>query len=217
MIKHDADAWATYPQHRQWFNKLFLAQQMGYYCGPSGTAPDRSGWYIVRPTYNLSGMGVGAKKKWIEANDCSACPPGYFWSEWFDGHVVSVTYKYMANKWRAINCMIGMRESTNLSRFNAWYTYHYAPKLPAALEHLTDVEHINVEYIADKAIEVHLRGSHDPVGDVVVPIWQDTPDSELLPLFARGYTWISAYDDADGNLSISRLGFMVLRDQALSD
>ena len=58
----DYQTYAKYSHHRKWFNKLWLSETLGYDCGPSGIFPDKSGWYIVRPIMNLSGMSVGAEK-----------------------------------------------------------------------------------------------------------------------------------------------------------
>jgi hypothetical protein len=85
IILNDAQAYLLYRQQRKWFNKLWFAEQMDYECGPSGIAPRKSNWYIVRPIMNISGMGAGAKKEYIEAGDLSKVPPGYFWCEWFEG------------------------------------------------------------------------------------------------------------------------------------
>ena len=71
----DAEAYLKFPDQRKWFNKLWLSEQLGYYCGPSGVAPTKSGWYIVRPLMNISGMGVGAEKIWIDGNDHTKVHP----------------------------------------------------------------------------------------------------------------------------------------------
>ncbi len=64
----DDDAYKKYQKHHKWFNKLYLAESLGYNCGPCGLAPDVSGWYMVRPIYNLYGMGAFAEKKWIASH-----------------------------------------------------------------------------------------------------------------------------------------------------
>ena len=43
----DSEAWIQYPQHRKWFNKLYIADLEGYACGPSGLPPLRSDEYII--------------------------------------------------------------------------------------------------------------------------------------------------------------------------
>ena len=59
----DDDSYILYPHHRKWFNKLYVAELFGYDCGPAGVAPTKDGTYVIRPIYNLSGMGVGAEVK----------------------------------------------------------------------------------------------------------------------------------------------------------
>ena len=93
---YDEDAWLKYPHHHNWFNKLYVAEQMGYYCGPCGFAPSRSDYYIVRPIYNLGGMGVGTSIQYIEADDYTMVPPGYFWCEILLGKQYSATYEFVS-------------------------------------------------------------------------------------------------------------------------
>ena len=57
---NDWRAWAKYPQHRNWFNKLWVADRLNYLCGPSGFPLPKTMMTIVRPVYNLNGMGAGA-------------------------------------------------------------------------------------------------------------------------------------------------------------
>jgi hypothetical protein len=69
MVTADIEAYQKYPGLRYWFNKLWLSEQLGYYCGPAGIAPQISGMYIVRPIMNLTGMTANAKLKYIFAGD----------------------------------------------------------------------------------------------------------------------------------------------------
>lgn len=208
MIKYDCDAWKAYPEHRHWFNKLWLATIMGYRCGPCGVAPDVTGEYCVRPIYNLCGMGVGAQLKVISAGDTTQVPPGYFWTEWFDGVHKTVDYVWDDNRWRPTNCWIGINKPENLSRFVRWDKTNECMPAPLYMNTLSDVEHINIEFIGSKVVEVHLRGSTDPKATAFVPIWEDQAD-EIEKFESLGYEFIDDYDDADGFLEIPRLGFCV--------
>ena len=60
-MTEDCDVYVKYPKHRKWFNKLWLSEMLGYKCGPGGTDIPEDGVYVVRPIYNLGGMGAGAK------------------------------------------------------------------------------------------------------------------------------------------------------------
>lgn len=73
----DCDSYLKYPHHRNWFNKLWLSEMLGYKCGPCGVEIPEDGTYVVRPIYNLSGMGIGAELKQLKKDDIST-PPGYF-------------------------------------------------------------------------------------------------------------------------------------------
>ena len=47
MKDWDCTAYENYPSLRHFFNKLWVAEQMGYDCGPAGTSPKKSGTYVV--------------------------------------------------------------------------------------------------------------------------------------------------------------------------
>jgi hypothetical protein len=217
MIKTDQEAWGAYPQHRNWFNKLWVSEKLGYKCGPGGTAPKTSGWYVIRPVYNLSGMGIGAKKVYIKAGDLTAVPAGYFWCEWFEGSHYSATYSFVHDikpYWRMISCWEGYSNPSTLQRFREWKRRDFQPKVPWALNELSDIPVINIEFKDDKVIEVHLRNTPDPQYDHIIPMWtSDQTNCKVLErndeLKKDGYEWVSDYDDADGQLSDPRIGFWV--------
>lgn len=207
---NDIEAYKEYKHLRHWYNKLWFSEQMGYNCGPASIAPEQSGWYIVRPIMNLSGMGVGAKKIWIDAGDHSKVEPGYFWCEWFEGRQFSVIYELQdySNGWKAISCWEGVKEDSNLSRFSKWVKKDHYPHIGIFFHELSDIWRINVEYIEEKPIEVHLRTSPDPDYNELIPIWADE-QKKIDFLRDMGYSYINHYDNAEGFLDIARIGFMV--------
>lgn len=204
---NDAQTYAKYPEYRKWLNKLRLSETLGYYCGPSGISPSKNGWYIVRPVMNLSGMGVGAKRKYIKAGELGQVPPGYFWCEWFEGTQYSVTFE-LDKKWKQVSCWRAERNVKNLSQFKSWNRYeHKIFKLNAIFNEIK-IPKINIEFIDDNPIELHLRDSPDPLYDEIIPIWED--NKELIDKYKNmGYNYITSYDNADGFLNPARLGFVV--------
>ena len=52
------ELWLKYPQYHKWWNKLYLAQAMGYSCGPGAVPIPETREYVIRPVYNLAGMGL---------------------------------------------------------------------------------------------------------------------------------------------------------------
>lgn len=207
---NDIEAYQSYPHLRHWYNKLWLSEQLGYTCGPASIAPTISGIYIIRPIMNLSGMGVGAKKIWIDAGDYSKVPPGYFWCEWFDGDQYSVTYQWQDYHigWKPISCWKGIKEDHNLSKFSKWIKTDFYPPINILFHELADLEKINIEYIEDKIIEVHLRTSPDPDYNELIPVWKG--DEEVVDKYTKmGYSYIISYDDAEGFLDLPRVGFLV--------
>lgn len=208
---HDYQAWKRYPNHRNWFNKLWVSEKLQYRCGPCGVAPDISAYYIVRPIYNLSGMGVGAKKVWIEANDYSQVPPGYFWCEFFEGNQYSATFVFQHDKnpwWKQLSCWMGVKSEDNLSQFQSWHRSDKQLTVPRIFNDLSGIEKINIEFIGDNPIEVHLRESPDPNCEEFIPIWSG--EENMVDKYEKlGYTYIKSYEDADGFLKTPRLGFMI--------
>jgi hypothetical protein len=153
-------------------------------------------------------MGVGAKKIWIEAGDDISVPLGYFWCEWFEGTQYSVTYKWFDWWWNPVSSWEGIKDDENLSKFHRWERSTFLPDIDIFFHEISSVGAINVEFIGDKPIEVHLRTSPDPDYDILVPIWKD--EEYLIDKYTgMGYTYINSYDDADGFLDMPRLGFMV--------
>lgn len=208
----DFQAWQTFPHLRHLFNKLHVAESLGYRCGPGGVPPSVSDYYCVRPIYNIGGMGVGARKQWIDSDDITGVEPGYFWCEWFDGDQYSVTYELDEPfTYNQRSCFKGDRDTDNLYKFKKWSRSSVQIPLPFRLEDelmLTGVPVLNVEYIGDKVIEVHLRDTPDPDYDELVPVWSD--DQQVVDILSKmGYTFIEALDDSNGHLTVYRLGFMV--------
>ena len=205
---NDAQAYRKYPDLAHWYNKLWFSERMRYDCGPSGLAPTVSGWYVVRPIINMSGMGAGAKKVWIEAGDVTKVPLGYFWCEWFDGRQYSLTYEWKDYWWNAVSSWEGIKDEENLIKFHRWERSDYLPEIDIIFHDLSKVRKINVEFIEDKPIEVHLRTSPNPDYDILVPIWFG--EEYMVDKYEKlGYSYISAYENADGFLDTPRIGFMV--------
>jgi hypothetical protein len=213
---YDEDAWLKYPHHHNWFNKLYVAEQMGYDCGPCGFAPSKSNYYIVRPIYNLGGMGVGTSVQYIEANDYTMVPPGYFWCEILLGKQYSATYEFVHGGlsdgkpyWKPISCWVGEKAPGSFSKFTQWTRSSYVPEVPRVFNVLSDVKRINVEFKGNSPFEVHLRDTPDPDYDVLIPIWNDTSLSDIEWYLSQGFTYVSSPDDSNGFLEVAREGFMV--------
>jgi hypothetical protein len=122
-------------------------------------------------------MGRGAKRCWLETGDDMQVPDGYFWSELLIGDHTSVDYHWG----KPVLSVQGFRDDPDrLDRFNRWIKIPNKHTLPLWLQDLATLqEWINVEYIGDQVIEVHLRynddfANHD--ANEIVPVWmgQDT-------------------------------------------
>lgn len=197
-------AWDKYRHHRKWFNKLEIALTFGYRAGPSGIPVPISGFYVVRPIYNLVGMGLGATKEILKEGDQST-PPGFFWSEYLPGTHYTVDIKWNGGSWDIIRCLKGRNKEEDLSLFTEWEKADYPYTIPSTLNCLSDVGTVNFEAKESKIFEVHLRPNPDPNHNSLIPVFQSDLPSTPPP----GYRFISAYEDCYGFLSNPRVGFFV--------
>ena len=208
----DDDCWEAYPQHHKWFNKLYVAERLRYKCGPCGVAPKEDNHYIVRPIYNLSGMGLGAEIKYIKAGDTTQVPPGYFWCEYFTGFHYSAIYEFIHDNvgtWKLLSCWKAEQTPNNLTKFIKWTRSDWAPKVPRVFNELSGVKVINVEFKGDNPIEVHLRDTPDPDYDELIPVWASDFGTKKEYMEKHGYDFVESYDNADGFLTDPRIGFLI--------
>lgn len=171
-IVTDFDAWA-YADHRDlWvFDKLIVARKAGHICGPRGMRVPRPGVYVVRPTMNLHGMGVGARKVYLTGST-DELNPGEFWCETFEGEHLSIDY-------RGANPVLQVRgiydHTRPLQRFTHWQKVDTVIPLPQMLIWMClRYKNINCEFIGGKLIEVHLRANPDFVygNSQMIPVWK---------------------------------------------
>jgi hypothetical protein len=197
----DADVWHTLPVEWLWiYDKLIVAQQQGVLSGPAGVSVPTSDHYIIRPITNIRMMSRGAKKLFINPDEQELVPDGYFWSEILTGRHISVDYHWGQQELT----VEGFRDSDRLDRFCLWRKVNDRMPLPLMLQGLDKrSEWINVEYIGNTAIEVHLRYNDDfrnHSSNEIIPVWQDSEQD-----CPTGYSWYaSAYGD--------RLGFWTKND-----
>lgn len=156
-------------QDRKWYNKLFVAQYLGYECGT--VAIPRDGTWIVRPITNLDGMGVDATISWFPAGTPVA--PDFFWGEVFTGRHITIDYERVNGMLHQTHTFEGFNTPDNLIEFTRWVRVDYpVPPLPAFDSIAVDC--VNIEMIGGNIIEVHFRPNSDPVQhDEFWPIWSD--------------------------------------------
>ena len=161
---HPLDLWV--------YNKLFLSRVLGYTCGPAGTTVPKSDFYIVRPSFNLLGMGRFARKEWIE-NNTEHLHPSEFWCEIFEGDHLSVDFYYQ----RAELVVLGTREDSDpYYKWKKWEKIDKIVDFPEILKNLNgEYDWINCEFIGGRLIEVHFRRNPDfrYGNSVAIPVWDD--------------------------------------------
>lgn len=168
----DFNAWSTCHKEDLWiFDKLILSRKLSYSCGPKGMDVPEPGMYVVRPCINLLGMGRGASIEFIE-EETLHLPDGHFWCEKFEGRHLSVDYEDGLQ----VLCVEGIRASDSLSRWELWEKTCDVIPFPKILKSLTgSYKHINVEFIGNRIIEVHLRQNPDFMGidaNHIIPVYE---------------------------------------------
>lgn len=198
----DVDAWTTHPEDRWVYNRLQLAERLGYPCGPAGLPFPSSGEWWAKPVINLTGMAKGSHA----VSRIEDVRPGEFWMPRFVGPQYSVDYVREGTTWRQISAlqMIPREDGRPL----VWIRVTNTPDLPALFDTLQHTAFLNVEYIGPHAIEAHLRHGYDFVPDqealAAVVVWEDRP---VLPPGGVGFVPDEAVSD-DG---LTRLGFYYLK------
>ena len=170
---NDSDVWSTCPNDWLWiYDKVIVARKQRILAAPAGIPVPRDGWYIVRPITNIRMMSRGARRQYL-LKDSDDVPDGFFWSEVLSGRHISVDYHWGKQELTAE----GFRDDPDrLDRFSRWAKVSDQMPLPEWLRDLgSQAQWINVEYIGDKAIEVHLRWNDDfanHTADEIIPVWQ---------------------------------------------
>ena len=164
--------WSLYhktPIEDRWiFNKLILAERLGYDCGPVGTLPKGRGLWCVRPIMNVEGMGSGGFYKFdtrlpfqqdIRKDRVANANPGYFWCEWFNGLHTYTSYFDDVPRFNA--SAPGVENPTEGARWDMTEdsALNDATVLPSLLQGIS--KYLYVEAIGGKIIEVAPR--HSPM------------------------------------------------------
>ena len=166
------DEWNSIIEEDLWvYNKLILSRRLGYLCGPVGCHVPYSGYYIVRPSINLLGMGRFSRIEWIEEST-DHFHPSEFWCEVFEGDHISVDFYQKESNL----VILGEREVYNpLYRWKKWTKIDRKVNFPNILNNLKGkYDWINCEFIGNKLIEVHFRRNPDfrYGNSVAIPVWK---------------------------------------------
>lgn len=167
------DEWANIHSSDLWiYNKLFLSRVLGYTCGPIGTMVPRPDFYIVRPSFNLLGMGRFARNEWLN-DHTDHLHPSEFWCEIFEGEHLSVDFHNQEAKL----IVLGTKNKKDpYYKWKKWEKIDRNIEFPKILNRLVgNYEWINCEFIGDKLIEVHFRRNPDfrYGNSIAIPVWKD--------------------------------------------
>jgi len=179
------DEWAIIHPDDLWvYNKLIISIKLGHLCGPTGVPVPYEGDYIVRPMFNLLGMGRNARVEWIK-DSTEHFHPSEFWSQIFYGQQLSVDFYQK----RALLVVEGIKDQRDpLYKWKKWQKISKNIKFPEILDNLKgNYDWINCEFIGDKLIEVHFRQNPDfRYGNTVaIPVWD-----QKITEHEQNYTYI---------------------------
>ena len=166
------DEWKSIHLDDMWvYNKLFLNQSLGHLCGPTGCPVPYPGYYIVRPSINLLGMGRFSRIEWIDY-DTEHFHPAEFWCEIFEGPHLTVDFHHQKSEL----VVLGERDDNEpLYKWKKWTKIDQEVEFPEILKNLKgNYEWINCEFIGNKLIEVHFRRNPDfrYGNSVAIPVWK---------------------------------------------
>lgn len=166
----DKDAWDAYPKYQHLYNKLFVNKSAGVKCNLIGASRGpRKFPVIVRPVYNLFGMGHQARRVFFPADFEQLDLSGHFWAEKINGAHYSWDLAIVGGRIAWAQTWIGKRHPSNEpGMMSHWSTREasagserrVAAWVEENLEGFTGM--INLETIGGMIIECHLR-----VGDVL--------------------------------------------------
>ena len=167
------DEWKSIHHKDLWvYNKLYLSRVLGYNCGAIGTPVPKPDFYIVRPSFNLLGMGRYARKEYIYKYT-DQYHPSEFWSEIFVGSHISVDFHEKQSKL----VVLGERDDTDpYYKWKKWTKIDLEVSFPDVLHDLVgNYEWINCEFIGNHLIEVHFRQNPDfrYNNHEAIPVWND--------------------------------------------
>ena len=161
---HPSDLWV--------YNKLFLSRVLGYTCGPVGTTVPKPDFYIVRPSFNLLGMGRFSRKEWIEKHT-DHIHPAEFWCEIFEGEHLSVDF----HRQKSNLVVLGTKDPSDpYYKWKKWEKIDKSIDFPEVLKNLKgNYDWVNCEFIDGNLIEVHFRRNPDfrYNNSVAIPVWND--------------------------------------------
>ena len=189
--------WVNVDPDNIWvMDKLILSRKLGYVCGPVGMDVPTPGYYMVRPCVNALGLGLGAQKVWIEEETVDL-PIGHFWCEFFEGQQFSIDY--LPKEGIKLNTILGTKSDDTFTKWDKWTNVenNSRHKIPDILfPTILSYDHINLEFIDDKLIEVHLRRNQDFDGDITefIPVWEG---QDITP--PQGYSYRD-YPDVHGRV-----------------
>jgi hypothetical protein len=167
------------------YNKLQISRMLGYKCGPVGVKVLKPDNYIVRPSINFLGLGLGAHISYIQ-DSTDHLTPGHFWCEIFEGKHYSVDYEHG----KQVRSTEGIK-GQHITKWSRWQTINKDIPFPSLLWGFRDKPYVNCEFIGNKLIEVHIRNNPDFSynNNVFIPVWEgDVIDPPV------GHTYIECPD-----------------------
>jgi len=185
QYEYEITLYSKTPLEYRWlYNKLQVAERLGYACGPCGTSMEILGDYCVRPIMNLHGCGKGGWEKFTYDGSRFSIPEyksGWFWMPWFEGKHLWTEYTNDVPVRQAGGFMQG-----DILKWER--SYDFIP-LPDCLKNLS--KYMTIESIGGNIVEVapkHLADNKDAIMDM--QLTKDANGQNLwVELFETARSW----------------------------
>ncbi len=190
----DVEPWKNNPKHNWVYNKVLLCDLQNVKWWPCPIEPTYPS--IVRPIFNLSGMGGGVKKvNNLEEFKESNCY-GFFSTPFIEGKHTSHDFRVVDGEFFDETIFIGYPIKKHIGAFLYWELL-YKKRIPVLSDNMKRLQTkligytgpLNVECIDNTIIEVHLReGDVDLLKDeysvplFIVPIWGTIGDNTEIDI-----------------------------------
>ena len=172
LRKNDIIAFQKFKSYNMVYNKLQIANEQNLRCNICPIIPDEYP-VVLRPIYNLFGMGLDSMKIRNEKEFLKNSKNGYFWTQFLTGEHIS--WDLIIREGLIIYHVSFHGHKKTFGTFNYWeQIYREIPKNVRMLVNKyfkNYTGNVNMETIGNKVIEVHLR-----MGDI------DLVDYDIIKL-----------------------------------
>jgi hypothetical protein len=191
---NDREAYQSYFNNNDVYNKLLLSQMQNLDCAPVGIIPIEFP-IIIKPIINLYGMSNGFKfiKNLEEYKNNNSI--GMFWQKYLDGIQYNLDINMLNGKIIQYFCIISEPDKNGMFKYHYYKKNYILPdKIKIFIEDILDTYtgFVNIEVINNYIIEMHLRlnldlflYTKDNIDSMIKKEKIDIQDKYFFPIFIK--------------------------------